>query len=160
MAPPDDPFPPVITAISAVLAKPNTPYDTGAATPPDPALAATVTGLMNVLYSASADMKSVGAAAATALASVAKVLGALADSIRSASVLPSESQLQSTLTTVINEPSYVPPAVAQTLLSSGVSLSSQLQDFLAAQSDTADAADELDQLVQQLNLIAKEIQPQ
>lgn len=150
--PPNDPFPPVINAISAVFAKPTPPYDTGAATPPNPALAASVTGLVNVLYAASADMKSVGAAMATALTSVASVLSALADQIKNG---PSDiAALQSAFINALN--TFVPKAVADTVLASGQPLSSQLQGLLAAQQP----ANELYQLAQQLKLIAQEIQPQ
>jgi hypothetical protein len=152
MAPPEDPFPPVIKAISAVLANPNAPYDTGVATPPDPALAATTTGLMNVLYSASTDMKSVGGAMATGLASVANVLHALADQIKSD---PSDNPaLQNAFDKALSD--YVPSAVVSSVQATGQSLSSQVQDLLTSKNPS----DELYQLAQQLRLIAQEIQPQ
>jgi hypothetical protein len=152
MSSPKDPFQPVIKAISAVLATPNTPYDTGAATSPDPPLAATVTGLMNVLYSASADMKSVGGAMATGLADVASVLHALADQV---AIDPSDDPaLQNAYDKALGE--FVPPAVASSVQASGQSLSSQVQDLLAA----TNPSEELYQLAQQLKLIAQQIQPQ
>jgi hypothetical protein len=154
----NDPFPPVINAISAVLAKPSgPPYQGGLANPPDPVLAATVTGLVNVLYGASADMKSVGAAMATAFETVAKVLSALADKMQTLSSLTDKStmgQLQSTLEAAVQQfAPNIPPVDPN-------SLPSQIQGLLNSGQTPANAANELYELVQQLNLIAHEIRPQ
>jgi hypothetical protein len=158
-----DPFPPVVSALSAVFAVPSgTPsYKTGVATPPDPALTASFTGLMNVLYGASTDMRSVGVALATSLTSVAAVVSALADEIATLSSLTDPSVMVQLQTTLVNALQTFAPNVANAVLASGASLSSQIQALLSAPGQTAaNAANELYSLAQQLNLIAQEIRPQ
>jgi hypothetical protein len=161
--PPPDPFPPVVNALAAVLAVPsaNPSYKTGVATSPDPALAASFTGLMNVLYGASADMRTVGGAIATSLASVASVVSALADEIATLGSLSDPNVMTDLQTALTNALHKYAPNVANAVLASGTSLASQIQGLLAASGQTpAKAANELYSLAQQLNLIAQDIRPQ
>jgi hypothetical protein len=160
--PPPDPFLPVVIALKAVLAVPSsTPnYKTGVATPPDPALAASFTGLMNVLYGASPDVKTVGGAIATALASVASVASALADEIATLGSLSDPNAMTKLQTVLSAALQQYAPNVANAVLASGASLASQIQGLLSSGQTPANAANELYSLAQQLNLIAQDIQPQ
>jgi hypothetical protein len=165
---PSDPIQALISALSQTLAQPqplppSQPKDPkswkdGAATAPDPVLAACVAVLMNVLYGASSDMKSVGAGMTDALTEVATVVIALADQISqwSSSAQVDMNLLQTIFSDEINK---LPSAVSIPVLNSGNTLSSQLQGLLASP-DPADAAIALYSLAQQLNKIAQEIKPQ
>jgi hypothetical protein len=158
-----DPFRPVVKALAAVLAVPSAApsYKTGVAVPPDPALAASLTGLMNLVYGASTDMRTVGGAIATSLASVASVASALADEIATLSSLSDPTLMSKLQTTLSNALQTFAPNVANAVLASGASLASQIEGLLSAPGQTpANAANELYSLAQQLNLIAQDIRPQ
>jgi hypothetical protein len=106
-------------------------------------------------------MRSVGVALATSLTSVAAVVSALADEIATLSSLTDPSVMVQLQTTLVNALQTFAPNVANAVLASGASLSSQIQALLSAPGQTAaNAANELYSLAQQLNLIAQEIRPQ
>lgn len=147
-----DPIKPVIDALSTVFAAPNGNRNNPAsyrppvaATVPNPGVVGAITALMQLLYSASSDMKDVGTAITTAFTDVANVIVAIGDQIPKlysvTDLASAMGQFQHDLT------------LAQTQ-----ELFQQIQDLVAA-TDQNTAAIELYSLAQQLNQLAVEIKP-
>ena len=155
MATPADPIAPVVTALNAIATATHTDSGTeatdwknGNATPSS--VASVVAILIQALYKASPDMKSVGTDIENALTEVSNVVGAIADQF--VTLAGEGTDITSALTGVQNGLALaqtLAPTSATTVLSSGSQLFQQLQQLLAATDDLNTAATELYQLNQQ-----------
>lgn len=164
-----NPISDAVTALN-VLATPNPPNvdnppqtpgtwenQTAAAT----ALLTTIATLMNALYGASSDMKTVGGDLSTALGDVATVVQKIADQLSSLAAQGTDiSGAMSALQQGLALAQTLAPGGGGTVLSSGSQLFGQIQNLLTDLGSAAQAAAVLAQLDQQLSLLSTQLKPQ